>query len=265
MIGPATAAPGTQASYVATIRNNGPGPAAQVVVSDSLAGAGASIIAAVPGQGTPCTVLPTSMTCNLGSMAAGSSTTVVVIVVIANAAVTNQASVLAKDAGGIVFTDPVPANNTASVSTTIDNGGANATTTDLQVTGSASNGGPNVNTAINYNWQIRDNQSVEANNVVFTNNLPASLQFNSVTTNLPANLGSCTGPAAGSLGGTVSCKASSIGGAARGGVKPINQCTVTVNVTVRQTGSIATTGSASFNGTDTNPANNSVTVTINAR
>jgi hypothetical protein len=40
---------------------------------------------------------------------------------------------------------------------------------------------------------------------------------------------------------------------------------VTENVTVTQPGSLATTGTASFSGTDTNPANNSFTVTLNAK
>jgi len=260
MTGPATGSFGTQASYTATVRNNGPSPAAQVVVSDTMIGAGASIIAAVPGQGS-CTVLPSSTTCNLGTMATSSSTTIVYIVLLGNAGVTNQASVLAKDASGITFADPTPANNTASVTTTVDNSGVTPTTTDLQITGSASNGGPNVNTAINYNWQIRDNQSVAANNVLFSNTLPATLQFNSVTT----TLGSCTGPAVGSLGGTITCTVARLGGPAQGGVKPVTQFTVTVNVTVRQTGVISNSSSVSFFGTDTNPNNNSVTVNINAR
>jgi len=67
MSGPTTANFGTQVSYTATIHNTGLQPAAQVVVSDSLVGAGASIIAVVPGQGS-CSVSPTSATCNLGTM-----------------------------------------------------------------------------------------------------------------------------------------------------------------------------------------------------
>ena len=40
---------------------------------------------------------------------------------------------------------------------------------------------------------------------------------------------------------------------------------VTVSVTVTAAGTFPVTGSASFNGTDTNTANNQFTVTINAR
>lgn len=260
MSGPATANFGTQVSYTATIHNTGFSPASQVVVADTLVGAGASIIAAVPGQGS-CTVTASSTSCNLGTMQANATTTIVYIILLGNAGVTNQASVLAKDAGGITFIDATPANNTASVTTTVNTGGNTTTSTDLQLTGSASNGGPNVNTAINYTWQVRDAQSTAANNVVFANNLPASLQFNSVTT----TLGACTGPAVGSLGGTVSCTIPKLGGSAQGGTKPVTQFNVVVNVTVRQTGSIANTASVSFLGTDTAPNNNTATVTINAR
>jgi hypothetical protein len=41
--------------------------------------------------------------------------------------------------------------------------------------------------------------------------------------------------------------------------------TVVVNVTVAASGTIPVQGSAEFNGTDTNPANNAFTVTINAK
>jgi hypothetical protein len=40
---------------------------------------------------------------------------------------------------------------------------------------------------------------------------------------------------------------------------------VTLNFTVATAGSLPFTGSATFNGTDTNPANNSATVVLNAR
>jgi uncharacterized repeat protein (TIGR01451 family) len=260
MSGPSTANFGTQVSYTATIHNTGSSPAFQVVVSDSLVGAGASLIAAVPGQGS-CTVTPSSISCNLGTMQANATTTIVYIALLGNAGVTNQASVLAKDPGGITFIDVTPANNTASATTTVNTGGNTTTSTDLQLTGSASNGGPNVNTAINYTWQVRDSLAVAASNVLFVDTLPASLQFNSVST----TLGTCTGPAVGSLGGTVSCTIPKLGGSAQGGTKPTTQFTVVVNVTVRQTGSIANPATVSFLGTDTAPANNSATVTINAR
>ena len=61
-------------------------------------------------------------------------------------------------------------------------------------------------------------------------------------------------------GGTVTCTVSAFGGSAS-----VSQFTVKINVHVVQTGAIQTTGTVSFNGTDTVPGNNSQTVTITAQ
>lgn len=100
---------------------------------------------------------------------------------------------------------------------------------------------------------IKNNQKTAANAVVFTNNLPPSLQFSSAST----SLGTCSTPAPGAAGGTVSCNTSTLNGG--------STMTVTINVIATQAGSIADTGVASFTGTDSNPANNSFTVTINPK
>jgi Domain of unknown function DUF11 len=96
--------------------------------------------------------------------------------------------------------------------------------------------------------------SQPANSLVFTDVLPASLRFNSVAATLN---GVCTGPAVGSAGGTVTCSLSTLGNG--------QTMVVTINVTVLQTGTIANKGTATFSGTDTNPANNQFTVNINAK
>jgi uncharacterized repeat protein (TIGR01451 family) len=163
---------------------------------------------------------------------------------------TNTATGSMKDATGNPLTDPTPADDTTSATTSIS---APSTTTDVQVTGSAQNGGPAVGSADTYTWQIKNNQQTVANALVFSNNLPPSLQFASAST----SLGTCSTPAPGTAGGTVTCNLSAL--------NPGSTMTVTINVTVTQAGSIADTGVASFSGTDTNPANNSFTVTINPK
>jgi hypothetical protein len=95
--------------------------------------------------------------------------------------------------------------------------------------------------------------------------MPASRVFQSVTTDLPADLGLCSGPAPGTAGGTVTCNSANLGGSRKNGAKPVQQFNVTVNVNVVQTGSIPSTGTVTFTGTDSNPKNNSVIVTINAK
>jgi hypothetical protein len=89
--------------------------------------------------------------------------------------------------------------------------------------------------------------------VQFTSALPSSLSFSSVST----SLGTCTGPAPGTLGGTVTCYLNTL---------TVGQAMqVLINVTTPVSGSAAVTGSATFNGTDSKPANNSATVVIGVR
>jgi uncharacterized repeat protein (TIGR01451 family) len=247
---PSTVDPNTQVPFVVTVTNNGPTPAAHVLVSDTFGGQGVTLVSIVPAQGS-CVTAP-SLSCDLGFLTAGASTTVTVTLQFTNGGGTNVASVSATDDAGVAYTDPTPGNNTGSSST-----GVNApatTTTDVQVTGSASNGGPNINTPITYTWQVRNAQSQPANNLVFTDVLPATLRFNSVSATLG---GVCTAPAAGSNGGTVSCTLSTLGSG--------QTMIVTIGATPTLAGTIANKGSATFSGTDTNTANNSFTVNINAK
>ncbi|HET9184267.1 MAG TPA: MBG domain-containing protein, partial [Candidatus Angelobacter sp.] len=145
---------------------------------------------------------------------------------------------------------------TAAASTPAVVGGATpistGTTTDLQVTGSAAHGSVNVPGADTLTWQIKNNQSTQANNVVFTSDLPAGFQFSSMS----STLGSCTGPAVGTAG-TVTCTVPTL--AASGSF------TVTIDFDVVTTGTFNTTGSVSFSGNDTNQGNNSDSVKINGQ
>jgi hypothetical protein len=88
---------------------------------------------------------------------------------------------------------------------------------------------------------------------VFTLNLPPSFQFTSAS----PSQGTCSGLTTGSFGGTLTCTAATLGGGQ----------TLLVNVGFVPTlpGAVSTTGSATFLGTDTNPSNNSFTVTIQPR
>ena len=238
---------GTNTIYTMTVTNNGPSAAGQVSVSDTIP-AGATFVSAVSSQGV-CTLAGSSLSCGLAGLDAGISASVTLTLNVSSA-ITNTASVSAKDAGGAAMVDPNPANNSASVTTSI---AAPTTTTDIAVGGSARNGGPAVGSGDTYVWQVKNNKTPVANNVVFTDKLPTTLQLVSVST----NLGTCTGPAAGSLGGMVQCTAASL---ANG-----QAMIVSIDVIVRVAGSISNTGSVTFSGTDSNPANNTSTVTFQAK
>jgi uncharacterized repeat protein (TIGR01451 family) len=250
--GPSGVVSGANATYTLTVSNLGPNFAPQVVVTDSIP-AGATFVSATTSQGI-CGISGAQFSCNLGGMiaaSAGGASATVTLVLNVTANITNTASVQGNDQNGVALGDPNTANNSASVSTAIT---APPTTTDLQVTGSPQNGGPTSGptTTDSITWQVKNALNTAANTVVFTVTQPAGLPFNSVST----SIGSCTGPPVGGSG-TITCNASSIAGG--------QTMIVTVNFNVPTSGSFSSTGTVSFNGTDTNTANNKFTVTINAK
>jgi uncharacterized repeat protein (TIGR01451 family) len=267
MTSPATVNAGAFVTFAMTVTNNGPGDAALVTLTDSLPGAFQS---STNSQGI-CTHTGSVFTCNLGAMKAGSLATVSVTVVSSNTALTNSASVQLRDASNNLLIDTSPANNIASSTTNVTvpvapvpvggGGGGGGTTTptggvsaDIEINGSARNGGPNQGTGDTFTWQIKDNTgNTPAPNVVFTLPLPPSFQFVSAS----ASQGTCGGIAPNAIGGTLTCNLASLPGG--------QTMVVTVNFVPLQVGTISTTGSATFGGTDTNTNNNSFTVTIQPR
>jgi Fibronectin type III domain/Domain of unknown function DUF11 len=246
--GPASVNSGANATYTIKVSNSTTGTIPVALVSDTWpTTGGATFVSVTPSQGT-CTSAAGNISCNLGAIAGSGSATVTLVLQL-TAQTTNTATVSMKDAAGNAITDPTPADDTASATTSIS---APQTTTDVQVTGSPQNGGPAVGTADTVTWQIKNSGTQDANALSFTISMPAGLTFASVNT----TVGTCTGPAAGTSG-TITCNAPTLAAAAT--------MIVTENVNVIQAGSLPTTGSASFSGTDTNPANNSFTVTLNAK
>lgn len=228
----------------------------------------ANIISVQTGQGTCTSAGPGVFTfsCNIGFMDAGAVVRIPFIVQMQNQTIKNSAVLSATDGAGTPL-----ANQTAIASTTAPAGASVSTTTDLQVTGSAKNGGPTVTGTLpagapdTYVWQIKNATGTPADNVQFTQTMPSALVFDSVTTDLPTDLGLCTGPTPGTAGGTVTCASANLGGSRKNGAKPVQQFTVTVNVHVVQVGTISTEGDVSFAGNDTNLKNNKAIVTINAK
>lgn len=250
MTAPSSVAQNSAILYTMVVTNVGNQTVPQALLTDNLP---ANVTGGqfTTSQGA-CGFNGVNLLCNLGSLAPGASAIVSLNATASSTTVTNSATVADRDAAGNPITDATPANNTASATTTVNV--PPPVQTDIQVTGSAQNGGPNAGSPDTYTWQIKDNQgAINAPNVVFTNTLPTSLRFTSVST----SLGSCVGPAPGSAGGTVTCSASTLPGG--------QTMVVTINVVVTQAATISNTGSATFQGTDTNPNNNSFTVTIKSK
>ncbi|MFC8450639.1 calcium-binding protein [Kitasatospora sp. NPDC057223] len=113
--GPATVSLGDVPSYTVTVTNNSATlPATGVTLADIVSGPG-SLVSAVPGQGT-CTTTATTASCALGTLAPGAGATVTVTVEpTATGTVSDTATVSAAQS------DPVPANNTARATATVNN------------------------------------------------------------------------------------------------------------------------------------------------
>ncbi len=95
-----SAPPGGTFSYTLTVMNNGPSPATNVIVTDTLP-ASLQFVSATPSQGTCNNANPLS--CNLGALAVNASATITlnVQVIGTSGTITNTASVSAtEDAGG---------------------------------------------------------------------------------------------------------------------------------------------------------------------
>ncbi|WP_329570964.1 calcium-binding protein [Streptomyces sp. NBC_01361] len=114
--GQATVSLGDQATYTVTVTNKSTTTAATgVTLTDTLSGPG-TVLSATPAQGT-CTITSTSANCALGSLAAGASTTVKVVAEprTGTGTLSDKATVTATQ------TDPVPANNSATATSTVNN------------------------------------------------------------------------------------------------------------------------------------------------
>ncbi|TCC27359.1 DUF11 domain-containing protein [Kribbella speibonae] len=106
---------GGEAVYTLTVHNDGASTAQNVSVSDTVL-AGLSVLEATSADGT-CTTADSTVTCALGTVAAGGDAVVVLRVAVAAAqttAITNTGSVTS------TTTDPDPSNNEGSVTTDVE-------------------------------------------------------------------------------------------------------------------------------------------------
>ncbi|WP_406054569.1 calcium-binding protein [Streptomyces sp. NBC_01077] len=115
--GTTTVSIGDRATYAVKVSNSAMSTATAtgISLSDTLSGAGTTLISAVPSQGT-CTTTTTGATCALGSLAPGASATVTVTA-------EPRAVGTLINAAGVSGSpqDPVASNNTASATTSVNN------------------------------------------------------------------------------------------------------------------------------------------------
>ena len=231
---------GSTVTFVLTVTNNGPDPMANFRVDD-IVPAGSRLDGPARGPGICDTARTTNAFCFFSGLAVGASITMTVPVQLGDPGNTTNRAVIAFNA-----LDPNISNNSSLLNFTITPG-----TTDLQVTGSASTGSPAANSSLVYTFQVKNSGPRPAENVSFTDVLPAGVTFIQATPVAPGT--SCAEAA-----GVVSC---SLGNLAVGG-----QVNVIVQVMTPATpGPLSTTAAVGANNPDAKPANNSVTVNVTVR
>ena len=202
---PNPVAAGQDLTYVITVANDGPGTATSVTVTDALASlvTTGGFQSATPSQGTctpsGVTAGPTvNLSCNLGTLTSGATATVTVVVrpsIATTGNRTNTATVTSPDVG-----DPNRDNNTGSVTSQV------TAVADVTVTKSDAPDPVQAGTPLTYVITARNNGPSTADAVTITDTLPANAAFLSLaTTPVGAGAPTCSAPAVGALGGTLTC------------------------------------------------------------
>jgi uncharacterized repeat protein (TIGR01451 family) len=242
---------GSNETFTATVTNTGTASAENVRLTDTLPVSCIAYLSSSTSQGI-CSATGHIVTCTFGAMAAGATATSAITVSQSEpvgSTVTNSASVQIFDANGNPVSDPTPADDSTNISVMVVSG-LPPVKTDIQVAGSSNNGSPRAGTAFILTWQVKNDQDQTANGVTFTNSLPSDLTLEGIST----TLGICN-RSIGTAGATVNC---SMDGLAKGQTQVIS-----LNVSAGPAlGNVSDTGSATFTGSDTNPANNTFTVTV---
>jgi hypothetical protein len=208
-----------------------------------------------------------TVTCNQGSLPAGSSSTMTVIVQIQSQAILNSVVASGTDAAGTAL-----ANSATSLQTTVPLPAISSISAPVSVTGTPQSPTPNVGTPDSITWKVINVSTTPTPNVVFTMFFPTGLTINAPNPPTPTfdngGTGSCTASTPVPGGNQIVCTSPTLGGPRKNGAKPPS--TMTVITTVTATAAIRNvpvhpSGTVTFGpgGIDTLP--NTLTLTITAK
>ena len=240
--GNATAANGSNITYTITVNKAGPSPAPNTTLADSIPANTTFVSLNQSGPAFSC-ITPSAggtgaVSCSIPALAAGATTTFTLVVNVnpstpAATVVTNTANV--SSAG----TDTNGGNNSANATTT-----TTASPTDVGIIKTAAPGLRATGQPITYNIAVTNNGPAFAFGVAVSDIL-TGVTFVSAT----PSQGSCSGTT------TVTCNL--------GGLVPSATATITLNATLGPTpGPVSNTATVAISNGDTNPANDSSTVTV---
>lgn len=183
---------GSAQGYVLTVANGGPSVARGAVVTFTLP-PGATFVSAQPGVGT-CSTGGGVVTCVLGDLAPGATATVQLGTILdpnlGGSTLTPRATVVSAPTTGDPTPDPVPANNTSTVTQNV------AARADLTLTKAITSGPVVAGSPVTYRLEVTNNGPSTAANPVITDTIPAGTTAVSATA---SDNGTCR------LGATVRC------------------------------------------------------------
>lgn len=242
-VGPAGVASGASITYTITAMNNGPADATGVTFTDVIpTGTTYTSVSQMTGPTFTCNSLAVPVTgtlsCSAGSFPRGATATFTLVVATSpstTGAIVNTVTITSSTP------DPLPGNNSATSSVT-----ATPTATDLSIVKTSNvNQIAIVGSNVTYTLVVTNNGPALATGTTVTDTLPGGMTPTSVTT----SQGTCSGS------GVVVC---TLGNLASGA-----SATITIGITLPATASSFTnTATVASVNADTNPANNSSTVTF---
>jgi uncharacterized repeat protein (TIGR01451 family) len=226
-------------TYTLTVTNAGPAASAGVVLTDTLPN-GVTVASVGAGIGVTCTQPAGQVRCVIGAMAASATSTVTIAVTPSAAGVLTNTAIVASP----TTPDPIPANNSATITTTVSP--ASAQQANLSVTASTP-AQVVVGATQTYQFTVSNSGPNTATAVQLSSTLPAGLALVSAA----SSVGSCT---TNTGSGQVNC---SLGNLASG-------ASATVNITARatQVGAKSIVVTVSSATSDPTPSNNSATQSV---
>ena len=218
--------------YVVHVANNGPEEAIGVSVTEALP-TGATVDSVLRSQGS-CAEAGERLECALGSIASGGTATIEITVKLHEVGTaTDSASVSGFES------DPEPANNVTSETTTVTPPPAGET--DLAISKTAPERGV-VGEGMTYSIQVSNNGPDTATGVTMTDPLPEGVGPGFIQT----SQGTCS-----SIARSVTCDVGTLASGA--------SALITISVGLERAGPIANTAIVSGSQEDTNPSNNAAT------
>ena len=250
--GTATVVAGAAATHTYKVTNSSPGIVPMVKVNVVVPVANLTTASVTTTQGSCTPPAAGVAVCSLGSLLNGATATINLNLTGVTDTLASSATAITLDAAGNSLPDSALGDNSAPWITNLA-----MTSTDLSLSGTVT-GGTTRNSTATYTWTLSNRGKQTAGKVAFTNTLPSTLKFLSVT---PPSGVVCQGPRySGTFvsGGGVTCSSTLIAAGKSVAIK----IAATVPATA---GTVTTSGTAGFYGTDTSAANNSASVSVRVK